>query len=43
MIPEEKKYERLINILRKSKPVLESTDDIEGEGYGEDPSDATKR
>jgi hypothetical protein len=29
MIPEEKKYERLINILRKSKPVLENTDDIE--------------
>jgi hypothetical protein len=29
MIPEEKKYERLVNILRKSKPVLERTDDIE--------------
>ena len=29
MIPEEKIYERLINILRRSKPVLESTDDIE--------------
>jgi hypothetical protein len=29
MLTEEKKYERLINLLRKSKPVLESTDDIE--------------
>jgi hypothetical protein len=29
MIPEEKKYERLVNILRKSKPVLKRTDDIE--------------
>jgi DNA gyrase/topoisomerase IV subunit A len=28
MEQEEKKYERLISLLRKSKPVLESTDDI---------------